>query len=292
METNSTDRNYNTISPSAKSLLLLKGLTAIPFARQAAELLMHPLKYIPDFTNTDFLFWARVVHFENRYWSIDQLLPDLSIQNILELSSGFSFRGLEVTRREAIHYIDTDLPEIIAQKKEFLAALDGGDLNRKGKLETLPLNALDEKQFAETINHFPDGQIVIVNEGLLMYLNPEEKEKLCAIIHKTLKQRGGYWITADIYIKGGPDRKSLKIDDKSNQFFEQHRIEDNKFDSMASAKEFFRKAGFIIDQEAVPDYTKLCSLNYMLKNAGPEQSERLKKAGKIHATWRLKIIDG
>ena len=38
--TNKTNRDYNTISPSAKSLLLMKGLTNIPFAKEAAQLLI------------------------------------------------------------------------------------------------------------------------------------------------------------------------------------------------------------------------------------------------------------
>ena len=58
------------------------------------------------------------MHFENRYWSIDQLLNDLTIINILEISSGYSFRSLEYTRQKAVHYIDTDLPDVIAAKKE------------------------------------------------------------------------------------------------------------------------------------------------------------------------------
>ena len=101
---NLNNRNFNTISPSAKSLLLMKGYTNIPFARQAAELIVFPKKYIPDFSNNDMTFWARVVHFENRYRSIDQSLADLSVKNILELSSGFSFRGLETTRQEGFYY--------------------------------------------------------------------------------------------------------------------------------------------------------------------------------------------
>ena len=51
-------------------------------------------------------------------------------------------------------------------------------------MEILPLNALDEEKFNEVVSHFPPGEIVIVNEGLLMYLNNEEKQKLCSIIHK------------------------------------------------------------------------------------------------------------
>jgi hypothetical protein len=47
-------------------------------------------------------------------------------------------------------------------------------------LETLPLNALDEAQFAETVGRFPQGEIVIVNEGLLMYLNTEKNKGFAA----------------------------------------------------------------------------------------------------------------
>ncbi|MDR3715026.1 MAG: hypothetical protein P4L51_19605 [Puia sp.] len=77
---NIPDRNYSTISPSAKSLLLMKGFTNIPFARQAAELISYPEKYIPDPDSKDFGFWARAAHFESRYLSIDQLLTPLTVK--------------------------------------------------------------------------------------------------------------------------------------------------------------------------------------------------------------------
>ena len=179
----------------------MKGLTNIPFARQAAELILAPEQYKPDLDNRDVGFWARVLHFEMRYWSIDQLLEGLPAKNILELSSGFSFRGLEQSRRNGIHYIDTDLADVINTKKEFITSLQNESGKLEGKLELFPMNALDENQFQEIVKHFPNGEIVVVNEGLLMYLDTKEKEKLCSIIHKILKERGGYWITADIYIK-------------------------------------------------------------------------------------------
>src|SRR4051812_34896058 len=116
---NLVNRNFNTISPSAKSLLLIKGYTNIPFAKQTAELIKYPEKYNPDFAKRDITFWARTLHFEKRYWSIDHLLTDLAIKNILELSSGFSFRGLETAKRKGFHYIDTDLPNVIEMKRDF-----------------------------------------------------------------------------------------------------------------------------------------------------------------------------
>ena len=286
---NSINRNYNTISPSAKSLLLMKGHTNIPFARQTAELIVHPDKFNPDFNNKNMTFWARVLHFENRYWTIDQLLADLTIKNILELSSGFSFRGLETIKKKGFYYIDTDLPDVIAIKKHIMTFLSKNSLNTEGKLEILPLNALDQRQFHEIVTHFPDGEIAIVNEGLLMYLDTIEKEKLCAIIHKILKERGGYWITADIYLKKQIDKLDLNIDSKTQRFFEQHQIENNKFDSFEDAKTFFKRMGFRIDKEADIKSSKLSSLKYFMKSTTIKQLIRIRRAGKMQATWLLSL---
>src|ERR1019366_76647 len=129
-------RDFSTISPSARTLLLLKGLTDIPYARKAAELMMHPDKYEPDF-DKDFGFWARVVHFEYRYSSVNQLLSALPVKNVLELSSGFSFRGLDMVRQKKVHYIDTDLPEVIEMKSQFVAALRDDPNEDNGQLELL-----------------------------------------------------------------------------------------------------------------------------------------------------------
>jgi hypothetical protein len=40
----------------------MKGYTSIPFAREAAELLEYPNKYIPDFKKRDFTFRASTIH--------------------------------------------------------------------------------------------------------------------------------------------------------------------------------------------------------------------------------------
>lgn len=283
------NRDYSTISPSARALLMMKGYTNIPFARDAAELITYPDKYIPDFENKDFRFWARTAHFESRYWSINQLLQSVTATNILELSSGFSLRGLDEVIKKDVYYIDTDLPEVVDQKIGFIDSVAGARVQLKGKMELLPLNALDENQFIEIVGHFPAGEVIIVNEGLLMYLDKNEKEKLCSIIHKILREHGGYWITADIYIKSEELKKSLAINDKLEKFFEQHHVEENKFESFEGAEAFFNKNGFVIDKETEPDYSNLVAVGYMLKAATPEQINALKGAAKMHSTWRLKI---
>jgi O-methyltransferase involved in polyketide biosynthesis len=284
-------RNFNTISPSAKWILYMKGHTGIPFARQTAELMEYTEKYVPDYNRRDLTFWARTVHFESRYWSIDQLLNKLSAKNILELSSGFSFRSLERAKEKGVYYIDTDLPEVIQTKKEFIASLQHENDGLQGKLELLPLNALDENQFQEVVNHFPYGEITIVNEGLLMYLDRSEKEKLCRNIYNILKERGGHWITADIYLKNKLKKLELKVDARTQEFFEQHHIEENRFESFEEAEAFFNTMGFVVEKEAKINRSQLSSLKYLMKSLTFVQLFKLCKAGKIQKTWSLRIAD-
>lgn len=270
----------------------MKGMTSIPYARQAAELLMAPDEYRPDFNNRDVGFWARVVHFEMRYWSIDQLLEELPIKNVLELSSGFSFRGLERSTHDGVHYIDTDLGDVINTKKRIIQSLQPAGASRKGTLELLPLNALDEEQFSAIVERFPRGELVVVNEGLLMYLDDAEKKKLCGIIHNVLKKRGGYWITGDVYLSKKTDGLDIIVSDREKEFFTRHRIEENKFADAATAEKFFRDAGFLIDKEATTDRSKVSTLGYLLRSASLVQLLRFRRRGKIQATWRLRISLG
>jgi O-methyltransferase involved in polyketide biosynthesis len=286
---NSFNHDFTTISPSAKSLLLMKGHTNIPFALETAGLIELPARFKPDYQTKDVTFWARTLHFESRYWSIDQLLSDLPVRNILELSSGFSFRGLEMINKTDVHYIDTDLPDVIRLKNDFLSALLNGCSNTIGKLELMPLNALDEMNFKRVTGGFSEGEVVILNEGLLMYLNTSEKERLCSIIREILHERGGYWITADIYVKKKNEKIDLEFDGRTKEFFRQHNIEENKFLSFEEAGAFFSDNGFVIDKEATIDHSKCMSLRYLMKNASPHQMQKMKNTGRISTTWRLKL---
>jgi O-methyltransferase involved in polyketide biosynthesis len=285
-----TEKDFTSVSPSAKSLLLMKGYTNIPYAKQTAALMQGPEVFDLSFDDKDFWFWIRVMHFENRYWTIDQLLKDTSSKNVMELSSGYSLRGLEMCTKDDIHYIDTDLPEVIATKQGIIDKLElGKDL--KGKLELLALNALDEIAFNDVVNRFGEGALTIVNEGLLMYLNLEEKKQLCKIIHTILKQRGGNWITADVYVKRTEEeRVNLPQSKGEAAFFEQHNIEENKFDSYESAEVFFKEQGFELVKEAVPNYQELSVVPHLMKVMPPEMRDSKSPPPKIQATWMLKAI--
>jgi len=282
-------RDFSTISPSAKSIIEMKAHTSIPFALEAAKLVALPSDFSPDYENNDRAFWGRVLHFEARDLSINQLLDDLDIGNILELSSGYSFRGLERSSKKGIFYIDTDLPELIAQKKEMLKNLDHD--KGSGVLELLPLNALDEMQFRETVKIFPPGEIAIMNEGLLIYFSMKEKEALCGIIHRILEERGGCWITSDIYIRATTNGSKIGNDEKLDKFSKEHNIEDNKFVSIEQAKEFFENNGFTIEREESLDMSGISSFKYFMRSLGGDIPLKSGGAGKMQTTWRLRIAE-
>jgi O-methyltransferase involved in polyketide biosynthesis len=151
----------------------------------------------------------------------------------------------------------------------------------KGKLELLPLNVLDEDNFHEIVGHLPQGEVAIVNEGLLCYLENKEKEKLCSIIHDILLERGGYWITADIGLKNKESKLGLKFNDKIKEFNEQQKTEDKSFGSFEEAEEFFKDMGFVIDKEARVKYSEMSSFKYMVKSMTLRHLFKVKSAGRI-----------
>src|ERR1700749_3172799 len=113
------DKDFASVSPSAWVLLQMKAeTTTIPYAREAAKLLSQPENVLLLSKEKNLMYWARVLHFEERYLSISNLLDDIKPHNILELSSGFNFRGLDMTERNNnLHYIDTDLPGVVVVKR-------------------------------------------------------------------------------------------------------------------------------------------------------------------------------
>ena len=238
-------RDFSTISPSAHSLLVVRAQTELPFARRAAEILLGADRVDAEIARQAAITGAelRRRHFEDRYRSTDAVLAETGATRILEIAGGMSFRGLALAQRTAVAYVDTDLPGMIEAKARVVDALAAGPL--VGELRLEPLDALDPAAFAAAVALLPAGDIAIVNEGLLMYLDPDEKRRLAANIHSALTARGGVWITADIYIRGARDPR-IGQDDRLREFLAAHRVEEQKFESRAAAEAFFTETGFTI----------------------------------------------
>jgi O-methyltransferase involved in polyketide biosynthesis len=238
-------RDFSTISTSARWLLRLKAHTTLPFARAAAELVFGADAIADADSGAD--ADVRRHHFELRARSLDELLDEIAAERVLELAAGFSFRGLDRAVRARVAYLDTDLADIAELKAELVAQLSPPVL--AGTVRVQALDALDRAAFDAAVATLPPGPIAIVHEGLLMYLDAGEKAQLAANIHACLRERGGVWITADVYVRGGaaPNREAAVT-----QFLVDHDVEQRKFADYAAADQFFTGLGFRIERKVAP----------------------------------------
>ena len=260
-----TNRDYSSISQSAKWLALTRATTTIPFAREAAILLFGEATVREAEAAVANLSGHRLDHFEHRYRSIDQALGIVGHRNIVEIGAGLSFRGLALTQSPGIHYLDTDLPELLAVKADLVARLDHPPL--QGTLRFAPLDVLVPGALAGAVRQMPPGPVAIVNEGLLMYLDAGEKERLATSIRGILQERtGSRWITADCYIRDGERPRAL--DPEVERFVAQHRVEEQKFASWGSAERFFEAQGFAIERRLTPIDVRHIRETWILRGAG------------------------
>lgn len=245
----SAARDFSTISPSAKALLLVKAQTSLPHERRAAELLFgaEAVARAEEEAAANPAAAGRRGHFELRARSLDEALAWTGERRVVELAAGLSFRGLALAEREDVVYLDTDLPGIVDVKRDLASRLHPGPLVGSHRIQ--PLDALDAPAFAAAVDSLPVGPIAILHEGLLMYLGDDEKARLAANVRDALARRGGAWITADVYVRS---ETHLYREERTKRFLEEHRVEENKFADFAAAEAFFAGQGFAIARRFAP----------------------------------------
>jgi O-methyltransferase involved in polyketide biosynthesis len=240
-------RDFSTISPSARWLLLAKAHSGLPYAREVAELVFGRDEVTATATPKSREEALRRRHFELRAQSLDEALDLVDATRIVELAAGLSFRGLARAARDGVHYLDTDLPELVALKRGLLLQLSPPTLAGTYRVE--PLDAMDAAAVERAFASLPDGPLSIVHEGLLMYLSADEKARLADSIHAALRARGGRWITADIYLRRA---STVPREEQFEKFLAEHNVEAQKFVTFDEAEAFFTKAGFAIERKLVP----------------------------------------
>jgi O-methyltransferase involved in polyketide biosynthesis len=222
--------------------------------------------------------------------SIDAALAKIALKNILEFCSGFSFRGLALCNDPEVTYYDTDLTGVIETKQQIIQELaKTHNLNSNSNYHLDPLNIFDRTSFKAIVDQFPAGPLAIVNEGLLVYLKEDQKRELCAIIREILLDRGGYWVTSDIYVQSGSPETAIEdfYNDRGREFLAEHEVEQNKFESFEAAGQFFDEVGFTVS-EKVESRGQLSALK-LLENAPGFDKTTLRNRKKTRETWILEV---
>jgi O-methyltransferase involved in polyketide biosynthesis len=195
------------ISVTAKLSAYYRQFTDIAFAAEAAALVgagdaFEQLVRDHGLDRDKLAFYAPM--FEARYKSITQLVRASGASQILELAAGYSLRGLDMTRDGSICYVETDLRDVIATKRELLDVIC-----RRHGLASSPhhivtvADALDFEQLRAAAGVFDRGRsLLVLGEGLVGYLTREETERLATNVHRLIADHGtGAWLVPDFAFK-------------------------------------------------------------------------------------------
>ncbi len=117
----------------------------------------------------------------HRHAMIDHLLRESGARQVLEVAAGLSRRGAAFSEDAGLRYTEVDLPPMIARKRTLLERTEAGRavLARPGlrligaDVETAPLDTYVT----------PGEPLVVIAEGLLVYLTADAQRRLWMRVH-------------------------------------------------------------------------------------------------------------
>jgi O-methyltransferase involved in polyketide biosynthesis len=251
------------IGVTAKLAAYYRQFSDIPFAKDAAMRIgandaFEEILSRHGIQREQLTFYAPM--FEARYKSITELIRKLGASQILELASGYSLRGLDLTRGDAIRYVETDLPDVVATK---LLLLD--DLREQYGIRSSPLHvvtvadALDFEQVRRAAALFDrERPLVVLCEGLIGYLTRDETERLARNVHRLLAEHGdGWWIVPDFSFKSDlrdlpPERVRLR---EAVTGITERQLDASAFEDSDDLTAFLRGIGFDVQVRSQVDET-------------------------------------
>lgn len=271
------------ISVTAKVAAYYRQFSDIPFAREAAQLIGAEAAYEQilrehGLQRDKLTFYAPM--FEARYKSLTQLIHKSGASQVLELASGYSLRGLDLTRGEAVRYVETDLPQVVAAKVSLL-----DDVRQQHRIlpsprhAVLPADALDFEQIRAAAAVLDPGQpLVVLCEGLIMYLSKTEAEQLARNIHRLMGEfAGGSWITPDFTFR--VEARDLPAERirlrEAITGVTQRQIDASAFEDDQDLTAFLRRVGFNVQVRGQIDETPSLSSIQAL-GLPPASVERLR----------------
>jgi O-methyltransferase involved in polyketide biosynthesis len=126
-----------------------------------------------------------------------------------------------------------------------------GKAKPQGGLHIEDGNALDRDSLFAATKYFKDKPVAVIHEGLLRYLNFEEKKTVANNIHALLEKFGGVWITSDITLKRvlSGERQEERDDNRKRVLaLSGIDIGANTFENEDDAKKFFEELGFSVER--------------------------------------------
>jgi O-methyltransferase involved in polyketide biosynthesis len=220
--------DYSKISVTAKLVAFFRKFSDIPFAVDVAEYihadetLMTIGRHLEDGTDQqpsngslpdEGKIYAPIL--EARYKSIVELILKSGYNQVLELASGFSLRGLAMSSERDFVYVESDLQGINDEKQKLIPDMQTKySIADNGKHHIATANALAFDELERAIEPLSKDQpLIVANEGLIPYLTADERKTLASNVHKLLHKfaGGGIWITPDFTTRQVAENVSEKV---------------------------------------------------------------------------------
>lgn len=253
MENKQSD--FDKIAPTAWMVAYRRTFSDIPFSQEIfAKLEILRKKKDQKEIPADLKRPEIAPQFEARHKLIDKLIFAVGFDQVLELASGFSSRGLSMSKEDGFNYVETDLSRVILEKEQIIKEIArDNDFDIPSNLHFVAANVLEFEQLARAVDYFDKTKpITIINEGLLRYLTFAEKAKVAQNIYKLLTEFGGVWITSDVSLRKIFSQENIALKDHVKKVSELtgKDIEGNRFEKEEDAKLFFEKLGFSIERHS------------------------------------------
>jgi O-methyltransferase involved in polyketide biosynthesis len=256
--------NHEQISPTAKLIAYWRQFADIPYSKDIASVFNVNDIYRDMFAeeigdqNTEAV---AVPYVEIRYKSIQNLILERKIDQVLEFASGISLRGLAMTQDSKMTYVETDLPGITAEKIKLVKEImNNHGLKNRPNLFFRTVNILKQEEVEEALSHFDKSKpIAIVHEGLFQYLTKEERILAAGHIRSVLSRFGGVWVTPDFSTKTdvnayGEDNHKRFI--KAIAKVSGRNLHEYSFESKDEVERFFTELGFHVKMHKQLDFIK------------------------------------
>ena len=193
----------------------LRIFTDIPFAKEIA-LLANTEPTFKEFEAKRDDISVLAARYEVRFKSVSAITRKFGNDQILEIASGLSGRGLEFSSEQNNIYIETDLPEVLTGKRRIVEQiLKEHDLSRTNLFLNFA-NALHYEELSRNADLL-SKPLTVVCEGLLSNLSFSGMRDVVSNIQRLLSERGGIFITPDFF-NSQQRRQSLANESNTHTF--------------------------------------------------------------------------
>lgn len=185
----------NPVSKTAITTLI--GLAGAGY-EEDAEILrrlgLRPEDYLGEHSLDDVSVLCDLVIREMRHVVANRTVLESGCETVVDIPCGYTGRVLDMLR-ENRRYVGGDLPPVIRRFEPVIRCMIPGDKQKSASFAEVDVTNFETLSAAVRDT---SGPVCFITEGLLIYLNKDEKKRFFDNIYRLLSERGGCWINTDI----------------------------------------------------------------------------------------------